>query len=237
MKVTIVHGSPSKEDSNTSFVLAPLIIGMEEAGATVEIIYTYDLDIKPCIGCFKCWRLHIGKCFMNDGMIEMLETLKKTDILIFGTPVYATLPSKFQNFLNRMVPLMDPIQEKRDGRTRVRTHNYVKISKIFAVIVGGWWEKENLDLAAKIIEELCETMSIPFMGALKRPHASYLQQVNENTRTFTSSIKSIGKMLIEKGRVDEDLLRIVSLPLVEESSFRETANINYLNRKESQKLE
>jgi multimeric flavodoxin WrbA len=235
MKVTIIHGSPDKEDSNTSFVLTSLIKGMEQAGAKVEIIYTFDLDIKPCIGCFKCWNLHIGKCFMDDDMTNALETLKKTDILIFATPVYSPLPSKFQNFLNRMVPLMEPILETRNGRTRAKTHDDVKISKIFAVVVGGWWEKENLDLPAKIFQEMSETMSIPFMGTLKRPHASYLQQVNENTRTFRTAIKSIGKMLIETGKIDEDLMRIVSLPLVEESSFRETSNINYLSRKESQK--
>ena len=154
-----------------------------------------------------------------------------------ATPVYAVLPSKFQNFLNRMVPLMEPILETRNGRTRIKAHDDVKISKVFAVVVGGWFEKENLDLPAKIIEEICETMTIPFLGALKRPHASYLQQFNENTRTFRKAIESIGKELIEKGKVDEDLLHIVSLPLVEESSFRETSNINYLSRKRDQKLE
>ncbi|MHA1112019.1 MAG: flavodoxin family protein [Promethearchaeota archaeon] len=234
MRVTIVNGSPGKEDSNTAFVLSYLIKGMEKAGATIETIYTSDLDINPCIGCFKCWRIHIGRCFMKDDMEEVLSKLKNTDLLIMATPVYSALPGKFQNFINRMVPLMDPLQEFRDGRTRVKTHDDVKLSKIFAVVVGGWWEIENLDIPVKIIEELSETMSVSFAGALRRPHASHLQQFNENTRSFRSGIEEIGKMLIEKEAVDEDLLHIVSLPLVEESSFRETANINYLSRKESQ---
>ncbi len=236
MRVTIINGSPGKEDSNSAFVLSYLIKGMELAGATIETIFTDNLEIKPCIGCFKCWSIHIGRCFQEDDMAEVHAKLKKTDLLVFATPVYSPLPCKFQSFMNRLVPLIEPLLEFREGRTRAKLHDDVKISKIFAVIVGGWWEKENLDLVATIIEELSETMSVPFIGTLKRPHASYLQQYNENTRTFRSAIESIGKMLIEKGEVDEELLHIVSLPLIEESSFRETSNINYLNRKESQNL-
>ena len=76
MRVTIINGSPGKEDSNTAFVLSYLIKGMEQAGVTIEVIYTSDLDINPCVGCFKCWSIHIGKCFQNDDMAEMLAKLK-----------------------------------------------------------------------------------------------------------------------------------------------------------------
>jgi hypothetical protein len=236
LRVTIVNGSPAKEDSNTAFVLKYLIQGMKREGISIETIYTTDLEIKPCIGCFQCWGKTIGKCFLKDDMEKALDKLKKTDLLIFATPVYSALPCEFQCFINRMTPLIEPILEFRDGRTRAKVHDDIQISKIFAVIVGGWWEVENLDPPALIIEQLCETMSIPLIGILKRPHASYLQQFNENTRTFRSAIESIGKQLVETGKVDEDLLRIVSLPLVKESSFRETSNINYLSRKESQNL-
>jgi hypothetical protein len=237
LHITIVNGSPGKEDSNTAFVLKYLIKGMKREGISIETIYTTDLDIKPCIGCFFCWGKHIGKCFIKDDMEEVLVKLKKTDLLILATPVYTALPCKFQAFLNRLVPLIEPILEFRDGRTRAKVHEDVLISKMFAVVVGGWWELENLNPPSLIFEELSETMSIPLLGILKRPHASYLQQFNENTRTFRSAIESIGKQLVETGKVDEDLLRIVSLPLVKESSFRETSNINYLSRKESQNLQ
>lgn len=237
MRVTIINGSPGKEDSNTAFVLSYLMKGMEQAGATIETIYTSDLDIKPCIGCFKCWSLHIGRCFQNDDMAEVHAKLKKTDLLIMATPVYSPLPCKFQSMMNRLVPLMEPLLEFREGRTRVKAHDDVNISKVFAVVVGGWWERENLDLPIKILEEWCENMSVPLLGALRRPHATYLQQYNENTRAFRSAIESIGKMLVEEGKVDEDLLHIVSSPLIDETSFRETSNINYLSRKRDQKLE
>ena len=236
MRVTIINGSPGKEDSNTAFVLSYLIKGMEQKGIKIGTIYTTDLDVKPCIGCFKCHSIHIGRCFQKDDMAEVHKKLKNTDLLILATPVYGPLPCKFQSFLNRLVPLMEPLLEFRDGRTRAKFHDDVKISKVFAVVVGGWWEKGNLDLPATIIEEFCENHSVPLVGILKRPHATYLQQFNENTRTFRTAIEDIGTMLVEKGEVDEDLLHIVSSPLVEESSFRETSNINYLSRKESQNI-
>ena len=209
---------------------------MEKEGVKIETIYTSDLDVKPCVGCFKCWSIHIGRCFQNDDMAEVHAKLKKTDLLILATPVYSPLPCKFQSFMNRLVPLMEPLLEFREGRTRAKLHDDVNISKIFGVVVGGWWEKENLDIPVKIIKEFSENITIPLAGILKRPHASYLQQFNENTRTFRAAIEDIGKMLVETGKVDKDLLHIVSSPLVEESSYRETSNINYLSRKESQNI-
>ena len=236
MQVTIINGSPGKEDSNTAFVLSYLIKGMKQKKVNIDTIYTTDLDIKPCIGCFRCWSIHIGKCRYEDDMEKMLRKLKKTDLLILATPVYSPLPCKFQSFMNRLVPLMEPILEFREGRTRAKLHDDVKFSKVFAIVVGGWWEKENLNLPKKIIEEFCENISVPLIGVLQRPHATYLQQFNENTRTFRAAIEDIGKSLVETGTVDKEVLDIVSQPLIEESSFRETSNINYLSRKESQKI-
>ncbi len=151
-KVIIINGSPRTEKSNTTFLMTPFIEGMKKAEASVEMIYTKKLKILPCIGCFKCWGETIGECFIQDDMQELYPKLKESDILILATPVYSPLPGEMQNFINRLVPLIDSLLEIRNGRTRTKCHDDVNISKILAVVVGGWWELENLDLVVKIFE-------------------------------------------------------------------------------------
>ncbi|MHA1198779.1 MAG: flavodoxin family protein [Candidatus Heimdallarchaeaceae archaeon] len=234
-QVTIINGSPKLEKSNTSFVLAPFIKGLEEAGASVELIYAKKLKIRPCIGCFKCWRETIGECFQEDDMKELLAKFKETDILIIATPAYAPLPGELQNMLNRMVPLIDPLLVFREGRTRAKLHDDVKISKILGLIIGGWWELENLDTVAKIIEELTELYSLELTDPVLRPHANILRSETELNQEILKRFEKVGFDLIKKGKMDKSDLEFIRQPLIQQEDYLERSNKNYLRRKEEKK--
>lgn len=56
MKVLAVNSGPrSGEESYTVTMLNPLVEGMREAGADVEIVNLREKKIRYCIGCFTCW--------------------------------------------------------------------------------------------------------------------------------------------------------------------------------------
>ncbi|MFW9853180.1 MAG: flavodoxin family protein, partial [Candidatus Thorarchaeota archaeon] len=215
-KVMVINGSPRMEKGNTTYTLNPIIEGMRKAGAEVEIIYTKKQKIKPCVGCFKCWGETIGECFIQDDMQELYPKLKETDILVIATPVYIQLPGLLQNFMNRLCPLVEPLLEFRNGRTRVKFHDDVKTSKILGLVIGGWWEIENLDLVTKIIEELSENTSSEYVGTIRRPHASLLKQETEKNKEIISTLESIGHKLITEGKVNPKDLEFVSQPLIGE---------------------
>ncbi|TET77618.1 MAG: flavodoxin family protein [Candidatus Heimdallarchaeota archaeon] len=233
-KVLIVNGSPRIEKSNTTFVITPFMEGMKKAGASVEMIYTKKLKILPCIGCFKCWGETIGECFIQDDMQELYPKLKEVDILIIATPVYSPLPGEIQNLLNRLVPLIEPLLEFRQGRTRAKCHDDVNISKMLAVVVGGWWEIENLDLVVKIVEEVSETYTIEFSGAILRPHAYFLRDESETSKLILKKLEDVGFKLIKEGILDKTDLAFVSQPLVKKEEYIERGNRNYLKRKSEQ---
>ena len=233
-KVTVIIGSPKMEKGNTSFVLAPFIKGMEEAGASVELIFAKKLKIHPCIGCFKCWRETIGECFQLDDMEELLTKLRETDILVIATPTYAPLPGELQNILNRLVPLVDPILEFRDGRTRAKPHDDVKITKILGFFVGAWWELANLDVVAKIVEELTELFSLELTDAVRRPHASLLRRETDLNKSILQRIEKVGYEFITEGKIDKSDLEFIRQPLVKQEDYLEQGNQNYLKRKTEQ---
>lgn len=227
MKVMAINGSPRMNKGNTNLILNPFLKGIREAGADVELFYTKKLKIDPCTGELLCWYKTPGKCHISDDMQLFYPKLYNTDILVLATPVYAPLPGEMQNFINRLIPLMNPILEMRDDRTRARFHEYVKITKIVLVSSCGWWEKGNFGTVIRIIKELAEDVSVEFSGALLRPHADFLREDNEKTKDVLNAAKQAGYHLIKKGSISKELLNIVSSELISLEKYMKINNQVY----------
>ncbi len=232
--VMIINGSARTKKGDTAFVLTPLIKGMENAGAKVELLYSKKQKILPCTGCFKCWGETIGDCFIDDDMQRIYPKLRETDILVLATPVYIPLPGKMQYFINRLCPLVEPLLEYKNGRTRAKFHENVKISKLLGVITGGWWEIENLSVVLKIMEEITLNTSIEFTGAILRPHAYALREETEINKGIISTLETIGEQIIKEGKIDKENLEYISQPLVNKEDYITKWNKNYLEAKRKQ---
>ncbi len=229
--VLIINGSARTKKGHTAFILSPFIKGMTKAGAKVELLYPKNQKILPCIGCFKCWGETIGECFIEDDMQSIYPKLIETEILVLAIPVYIPLPGMMQNFINRLCPLVEPLLELKNGRTRAKFHDNVKISKIIGVITGGWWEIENLSVVLKILEEIALNTSTEFSGAILRPHAYVLREETEKNKSILSTLETIGEKLIREGKIDKEDLAYISQPLVNREDFITMLNKNYLEAK------
>lgn len=144
----------------------------------------------------------------------------------------SNFPELFQNFLNRLCPLLEPILEFREGRTRAKFHDDVNISKILGIFTGGWWEIENLNIVQEIIKEFALTSSTEFSGAILRPHSYLLRQETEKNKEILLTLETIGEKLIKEGKIDKNDLQFISQPLVERVEYIERSTANYLKRKE-----
>ena len=145
-KVVAINGSPRMEKGYTHMVLTPFLQGMKDAGADVELFYASRLDVEPCTGEFQCWYGKTpGECYIDDDMQMLYDKLKAAETLVLATPVYIPLPGEMQNVINRIVALVEPMLETREGRTRARFHKDVKIQRTVLVSTSGWWEMGNFD--------------------------------------------------------------------------------------------
>jgi multimeric flavodoxin WrbA len=227
MKIVAINGSPRKGKGNTGMVLNAFIKGMENAGAEVEIFYTKNLKPKPCTGQMKCWWETPGECYIKDDMQQVYPKLRETDILILATPVYIPLPGEMQICINRLCPLVKPLLQTREGRTRARLHDNVRLRKVVLVSTGGWWEKENFDNVVHIAEELAENMTIEFSGAVLRPHAFLMKrkgELTEDGRAIIGLVEKAGNELAKKGRLSEELLEAIRRPLISREELTKLYN-------------
>ena len=221
MKVLVINGSAKKDKGYTAKILDPFINGVKQAGAQVDLLYAKQLNVTPCTGEFDCWYKNLGKCYINDVMQQVYPKLRETDILVLGIPVYLPLPGAMQNFLNRLMPLLNPVLRFRDGHTHIKFHDDVKIKKIVLVSVCGWWEIGNFDTVTRIVKEISQKASVEFVGPVLRPHADILFENNDKASEVLKAIKDAGFCLVKDGSISKDLLRIVAQPLISEKELRE----------------
>ncbi len=227
-KAIAINGSPQMEKGNTAMVLTPFIQGMMAAGADVELFYASRLQVKPCAcGEMYCWYRRPGECCIKDDMQLLYPKLKAADILILATPVYIPLPGDMQDIINRLCPLFKPLLETRQGRTRGRFHEEVRIQKIVLISTGGWWEIDNFGTVLRIAEELAEDASVDFAGAVLRPHAFLMKnegQLTEEGESILNALKKAGSDLIEKGAMSKESLEAIRRPLIPEEELRNRFN-------------
>ena len=217
-RVVAINGSPRMDKGDTALILTPFLQGMADAGCDVDLFYASRLKVRPCdCGEMRCWEHTPGRCVHKDDMEALYPVLKEADILILATPVYVPLPGDMQNFINRLCPLLDPVLETREGRTRARFRKDVLIQRIGLVSTSGWWEKENFGTVLRIVEELAQNASVEFAGAVLRPHVSLLKPQGEVTPDGAAVLEAAqraGRELAERGVMSPDTLEAVSRPLI-----------------------
>ena len=161
-------------------------------------------------------------------MQVLYPKLWECDILVIATPVYIPLPARMQCILKRLCPLIKPLLETREGRTRARFHEDVKIQRIALVSTGGWWELENFGTVVGILKEFAETAGVQFAGAVLRPHALLLKKKGRITRegeTVLNAVKKAGRELVIEGKMRKETLATISYPLIS----REELIVKYNN--------
>ena len=86
MNILIINGSPRKKGL-ISQMLDIMREERENRGDRVQMIYTNDLSIKPCIGCMACRTK--CKCVLGeDDSQRVLKMMQEADAIIMGAPCF-----------------------------------------------------------------------------------------------------------------------------------------------------
>ena len=100
MKVLLINGSPN-EGGCTYTALSEVSTKLNELGVETEILYLGKKPIGGCIACGYCKKE--GKCFMQDGVNELVARADEFDAFVLGSPVYYAGPnSSLTAFLDRL---------------------------------------------------------------------------------------------------------------------------------------
>lgn len=136
MKILVLNGSPKKK-SDTMHLTNAFLSGIEKSGEhNVEIINVIEKEIKPCIGCFACWKIQNGKCIQNDYQNEILSKIIEADVIIWSFPLYCySMPSHIKAVSDRTIPLAKMSMKEENG---VVSHDtLIDMSQKHYVVISG----------------------------------------------------------------------------------------------------
>ena len=104
MKNVLIISTSLRGGSNSELLAKECAKGAEEAGNRVELLSLKGKKIQYCIGCLAC--LKTGKCVQKDDATEIMEKLRRADVLVFATPIYYyEMCGQMKTLLDRMNPL------------------------------------------------------------------------------------------------------------------------------------
>jgi multimeric flavodoxin WrbA len=228
MKVLAINGSPKMGQGNTAMILGPFLDGMEEAGAEVELFYTKQLKINPCQGELNCFFKTPGNCWQKDDMQTLRPKLRDADIWVLASPVYVDgVTGPMKNLMDRVLPLLQPFLEMRDGRTRHPLREGVKRAKVALVSSCGLCEVDNFDPMLAHMKAFCKNLDWEFAGALLRPNGGFLKEMVEMGMPLDdvfAAAKEAGRQLVRDGGMSSETLRVISRDLMTAEEFVEVAN-------------
>jgi multimeric flavodoxin WrbA len=191
---------------------------MKEAKADVDIIYSKDLDIGDCRGCFHCWTNTPGKCIQDDDMTEVLAKIADSDILVIATPVYVDgMTGSLKSLLDRSIPLLHGRFELRDDHCRHPRREYAKAEKLALVSVSGFTEMDNFDPLIHHMKAISKNLGCEYVGSLLRPYAWMLDPSWERgapVSDILEAIRQAGYELVSEGTMKEETLAAVARDII-----------------------
>ncbi len=226
MKILALNSSARVgAESKTEMMLNPLVQGMREAGAEVEVVNLKDKNIKTCVGCFTCWTKTPGKCVHQDDMTrELFPKWVESDLCVYATPLFIhTVNATMKRFLERILPVAEPFMIVKDGRW----HHPLRHQPPRAVVlsVAGFPEDSAFAALRDYIHFLwgapgALAAEIYRAGAESLPMAR--AEVREDVLGATAQA---GRELVELGRIEPATMARITQPLIKAEDLAGLANI------------
>jgi NAD(P)H-dependent FMN reductase len=231
MKVLALNSSPHLERGCTAAILTPLLQGMAEASANVELVYVHPLDVKPCLGCLACWTRTPGRCVQRDDMADLLPKIGVANILVLATPVYVDgMTSTLKVVLDRCLPLLQPFFEIRDDHCRHPIRIQPEDSKLMLVSVSGFTELGNFSPLVSHAKAFSRNMDRRFVGAILRPVAWAIDEVSQRgvpVDDVLQAAREAGRQVVRDGAIAQETLDTVSRELAPRQALMDRANADW----------
>jgi multimeric flavodoxin WrbA len=105
MKTIVINASPRRK-WNTAQIMKEAAKGAESAGAEVEYVDLYKLDLHGCMSCLVCKKedKERCKCYWKDELSPLIERILDADTLLIGSPIYFNEPtSHYRALMERLI--------------------------------------------------------------------------------------------------------------------------------------
>jgi len=231
MNILLLHSYPRK-NGFTAHLTQKFVSGIRDAGANLFERDLTTMNLRPCIGCYRCWVVNKGTCFMDDDMNSLLADVLAADCIVCATPLNAfSVSASAKIFFDRTLPLTQPrFETAANGLVRNSVRFADKWPKKLAVIVVGAFKgHENFDAVRSMLSLYTNAVSMELCGELYRPE-SFLMPFTlakpMTIKTIEAAFVRAGYELAAHGAISDETKQKAETPLSPDLSFfRKYSNI------------
>lgn len=168
LKFLILMGSPRK-NGNTYELVKPFMEELKTNNNQCEVLWLYDMNIKPCIACRVCqndWT-SFG-CAIKDEAQIVFDKILESHVIILATPIYSwycTPPMK--SMMDRMVYGMNKYYGDEKGPSLWAG------KKVALITTCGYRPEKGSDLFEEGIKRYCKHSQLNYIGMLVERHLGY----------------------------------------------------------------
>ena len=226
MRILVINGSPRRERSNSLCLTKAFIegiktsIGEKELGVEVKQFNVADLEIRPCKGCFSCWRKTPGKCCIEDDMVKVIEGQLWADIIIWSFPLYYfNVPGPLKILIDRQLPMFLPFMVDREDGVGSGNHppRYDMSGKRHVLIsTCGFYSAElNYDSVTAMFDRMLgkNNFETVFCG---QGELFRVRQLSARTGEYLKVVENAGREFVEERITDGTRRKLEELLLPKE---------------------
>lgn len=205
-KILAINGSHRSQRGISEILLQKFLSGAKAAGADCTVIYPSKMKIFPCRACHKCILETPGRCFYQDDMASVIEKMEEADLMVWAAPVYFdTAPSNMQKMFERLMPMLGPVFEYRNGRTYHLPRSGKK-HNVVSILLCGNPERESLACLSKSFRRIATNMGGCLKGEFLFPSSYLVAAHPQRVAKQLDALNSAGKEIASNNRVSKETL-------------------------------
>ena len=211
-----------------SFTEKMLDICIEGMGKDLELhkFYPHKMDIKPCTGCWTCWKKTKGQCVQKDDFQKIVDVYVRADYFLIAAPLYYfSFPATVKNVIDRFFCFLEPAQQasSRGGTEHLKRGDHHP--KTVLISSCGFPEFENFDLLRSLFRRICEDMDWPHAGEILVPAAGAANAPKLFDKKL-ERIRQAGSQLVKDG-IPPDTTKVIAQPVMPVEDYRAMCTANF----------
>ncbi len=215
-RILAINGSLRSEKGFTRILLDTFLQGARSKDVVCEIVYPSKMKIHSCKACHKCIVKTPGVCFQKDDMEMIIEKIESSDLLVFGGPVYFdTMSSDMKRMFERLMPILGPVFEFRDGRTYHLTTSGKKY-KVVSIMLCGNPERECLKSIGGTFRRIVNNMGGDILGEFNFPSSGMVVSRPELLTDQLEALTEAGEDIVQKNMISPELIARVNSEYIDD---------------------
>jgi hypothetical protein len=184
MEILLLNGS-LKHQQHLMPIQDILMDEFISVGSSIESVLLNEVNVRSCLGCFKCWDTTPGLCIQQkDEARGIVEKMIRSDLLIVLTPLtFGGYSSELKKIIERSLGLLQPGVKIVNGEF----HHITRYERYPSVLAFGIAEKRD-DEEEKIFKTLIERHSLNFYPPKHRAEVFLAGEDEEEIRKKTKTI-------------------------------------------------